>query len=132
MMKLRWERFRHTRCASARRVPGSASGTRRPVSVEVGGVQAHEGPADLAVNRLRARELAELLALGGRRRGEADAGAAHEGEGGRAQVLGGREERSVLHPELEVLEPKRHPPRPPGRRPQREVHQAVDLAGLLA
>jgi len=41
--------------------------------------------------------------------------AADEREGRGTEVLGGREERPVLHPELEVLEPQRNPPRTPGR-----------------
>jgi hypothetical protein len=82
---------------------------------------------DLAVDGRPARELAELLALGRRRGGEADPAAAHEGDAGRPQRVGGREERALLHPQLEVLEPQRHPARAPGRGSQREVHEAVDL-----
>ena len=133
-MKLRCDRSRKTRSASR---PARARGrlrlelARLERAVEVGGVEADEGPVDRAVEARRAAELAQLLALGGRRRGEADPAAAHEDEGGRAERLGGREERALLHPQLEVLEAERHVPRAPGLRPERQVDEAVDLARLL-
>ena len=107
IVKLRWERSRHTRSASARRGPGFVSGTRfarLQRAVEIGGVQADEGPADLPVQGQLAGELADLLALGGRGRREVDPRAAHEGERRGPERVGGREQRAVLDAELEVLE----------------------------
>ena len=134
IVKVRCERSRHTRSASARRASGSVSGTRLARvegAVEVGRVQANEGPGDLAVQRRLAGELAQLLALGGRGGREDDARAAHEGEGRRPEGVGGGVEGAVLHPQLEVLEAQRHTPRAPGLRSEREVDEAVDLPGFL-
>ena len=121
MMKLRPERSRHTRSASARRAPGFGlrlEPARLERAVEVRGVEPDERPAHLAVDR-RSRP---------RTAGAARARRAGRGRSARAprprtrtrsgpSVLGGREERAVLHPQLEILEAQRHPARAPGRGP---------------
>mgnify|MGYP003528772556 CR=1 FL=1 len=66
----------------------TAASLRLERAVEVGGVQADEGPGYLPVEGRPARVLAKLLALGGRERREAHPCAAHEREGGRAEGLG--------------------------------------------
>ena len=134
IVKLRCDRSRKTRSASARRAPGAASGTSLPVSSarwKSAGWRRMKAQPTARSRLVAPPNWRSCSRSEGGRGGEADPAAAHEGEGGRAERLGGREERALLHPQLEVLEAERHAPRAPGLRAERQVDEAVDLARLL-
>lgn len=95
-------------------------------------MDAQEQPVDLAVDRGRAAELAQLLALRGRAGREAHARAAHEhGERG-ADVVRRREQRPVLEHEPHVPQGELEVAHAHALRIEREVDEAFHLAQLLA